>query len=104
MDMEARLYRRETLYCPECRRRIAWTTIERAFRDTATAWRWQGKGVPIRYRIDGDVPRVDLKCFSCGWTDSPPVTDVPFATSVLMASDILAQNLRRAEQMYAEAP
>jgi hypothetical protein len=82
VDLQARLDRHVTLLCRNCRRRIAWTTVELAARYGSGAWRWQSKRVPIRYRMDDGV--VELECFSCGWEASPPVWEPPLGR-VLMA-------------------
>jgi hypothetical protein len=89
VDLRARLDRRHTLHCEHCHRRIAWTTFRLAFRSYEVAWRWQGKGVPIRYRIDGDTPVIDLECLSCGWQATYPVWEIELAAKVLMAKNVL---------------
>jgi hypothetical protein len=99
VDLEAAGYRRMTLYCQGCSRRIAWATVRDAVLHSGGAWRWQGKRVPIHYRTDGDVPVVDLECFSCGWTRTAPVLDVPYAANVLHGPDILAREIRRQEAL-----
>ena len=84
---------RVTLPCEGCGRRIAWWDAQVragiAYRDSvARGWKWQGKGVPVRFRgsvngrrwdlrsfpeIAPDDPRlalswlVDVECPSCGW-------------------------------------
>jgi hypothetical protein len=109
VDLQAWLDRRQTLYCgePSCSRRIAWTTFKRAFTHSAEAWRWQGKGVPIRYRRVGEQAFIDLECFSCGWQATYEMAEVlvqlPLAAKVMMAPDILARATREAEQRLAEA-
>jgi hypothetical protein len=91
------------LRCPDCHHRIAWTTFKSAFRHSARAWRWQGKRVPIHYRIEEEVPVVDLECFRCGWQATYPIWEVQLAAKVLMAPETLAKSKREVEQRYAEA-
>lgn len=99
--------RRQTLYCERCPRRIGWTTFKRAFSHSVKAWRWQGKGVPLRYRVVGEEAFIDLECFSCGWQASYEMAEIlvklPLAAKVMMAPDILARAMREAEQRLAEA-
>jgi hypothetical protein len=102
VDFQARLDRRETLQCEDCGRRIAWTTGRRIALEGQAAWRWQGEGVPIRYRIVGEGREagvvVDLECFSCGWSVSRSVLEVPLAALTLLWREELAFRERWAEQ------
>jgi hypothetical protein len=107
VDLQARLDRRQTLYCGRCPRRIAWTTFKDALQHSGAAWRWQGKGAPLRYRVVGEEAFIDLECFSCGWQASYDMAEVlvklPLAAKVMMAKDMLARAMREVEHDLAES-